>query len=441
MTRRDVARRQRGSIDRLPSGAYRVRVAAGIDPVTGKRHTLVELAGTAAEAEKLRTRLLAQVDERRNPRTKADINALFDRYLDVIDVGPGTKRSYESYINNYIRPALGSLAVEALDGEHLDRFYAQLRICRARCRGRGGVDHRTTRAHDCDGRCRPHECRPLGTSAIRQLHWLLSGALVRAMRWRWIAVNPMDLTEPPPAAPARPQPPTYAEAARIVDAAMAEDLLWGALVWLVMTTGMRRGEVCALRRRDVDLESGVITVAHSKSTMAAVGVKDTKTHQQRRIAIEPQTVDIVRRHLAEQDEVAGRMGERVAPTAFVFSYSPAAEAPIHPDSVSHRYRRTVSDLGISTTLHKLRHYNATELIAAGVDPRTVAGRLGHGGGGTTTLKVYAAWVSEADQRASRVLAGRLPAPRIGPSESTALQNSVPGRADVQEGSVAQSGGA
>jgi DNA-binding transcriptional regulator YhcF (GntR family) len=65
-------------------------------------------------------------------------------------------------------------------------------------------------------------------------------------------------------------------------------------------------------------------------------------------------------------------------------------------------------LGIKTTLHKLRHYSATELIAAGVDIRTVAGRLGHGGGGTTTLKVYTAWVSEQDQRAARNLFSRMP---------------------------------
>ncbi|WP_445185152.1 GntR family transcriptional regulator [Pseudonocardia sp. Cha107L01] len=59
-------------------------------------------------------------------------------------------------------------------------------------------------------------------------------------------------------------------------------------------------------------------------------------------------------------------------------------------------------------LHQLRHYSATELIAAGVDIRTVAGRLGHGGGGTTTLRVYSAWVAEADQRAATSLAARMP---------------------------------
>jgi integrase len=53
----------------------------------------------------------------------------------------------------------------------------------------------------------------------------------------------------------------------------------------------------------------------------------------------------------------------------------------------------VDRLGINTTFHKLRHYSATELIRAGVDIRTVAGRLGHAEG-STTLTYYAAWVRE-----------------------------------------------
>jgi hypothetical protein len=59
-------------------------------------------------------------------------------------------------------------------------------------------------------------------------------------------------------------------------------------------------------------------------------------------------------------------------------------------------------------LHQLRHYSATELISSGVDPRTVAGRLGHGGGGATTLRVYSAWVAEADQKAAGKFTARMP---------------------------------
>jgi site-specific recombinase XerD len=64
-------------------------------------------------------------------------------------------------------------------------------------------------------------------------------------------------------------------------------------------------------------------------------------------------------------------------------------------------------LGIDSHLHALRHYTATELLSAGVDLRTVAGRLGHAGGGTTTLRVYAAWVSASDRRAAEILGSRM----------------------------------
>jgi integrase len=184
--------------------------------------------------------------------------------------------------------------------------------------------------------------------------------------------------------------------------------MWGTFVWLVMVTGMRRGEACALRRQHVALDQAVITVAHSLSDHSGVGVKDTKTHQQRRIALDAETVDVLREHFREQDTTAARLGEHLDGDAFVFTYSSGAETPMNPSGVTHRYGRLVQGLGIRTTLHKLRHYNATELISAGVDLRTVAGRFGHGSGGTTTLKVYAAWVEEADRRAADAVSRRLP---------------------------------
>ena len=83
-------KRQRGSIDVLPSGALRVRVFAGRDPLTKGRHSLTEIvpAGpkAAAEAEKVRARLLNKVDERRNPKTSATLNQLLDKHLELIDV-------------------------------------------------------------------------------------------------------------------------------------------------------------------------------------------------------------------------------------------------------------------------------------------------------------------------------------------------------------------
>ena len=112
--------------------------------------------------------------------------------------------------------------------------------------------------------------------------------------------------------------------------------------------------------------------------------------------------------------MCGEIGAEFTDHLFVFSYQPDHSRPCNPSGVTHRYARMVAKLGIRTHLHAIRHYSATELLASGVDLRTVAGRLGHGSGGATTLRVYAAWVARADQAASELLAGRFPLPPAAP---------------------------
>jgi integrase len=82
-----------------------------------------------------------------------------------------------------------------------------------------------------------------------------------------------------------------------------------------------------------------------------------------------------------------------------------------PNTATQRYRRLAARNELrSTRLHSIRHYSATELLAAGIDLRSVAGRLGHGSGGATTLKFYAAWVEKADTAAAETLAQSIPRP-------------------------------
>jgi integrase len=140
-------------------------------------------------------------------------------------------------------------------------------------------------------------------------------------------------------------------------------------------------------------------------------VKDTKTHQMRRVSLDDATIEL----LTEHQKIAFRGCDAIDAVfdeeCFVFSYAPDRRRPCSPSGVTHRYERMVKDLGVRTRLHSMRHYSATELLSSGVDLRTVAGRLGHGGGGAITLRVYAAWVATADQEAARMLASRLPMPR------------------------------
>jgi integrase len=255
-----------------------------------------------------------------------------------------------------------------------------------------------------------HVCRGLSASSVRQVLWILSGAFDKAVRWKWIALNPAHQADKPALPHPDPRPPSAADASRIVTEAW-RDPDWGTFVWCAMTLGARRGELCALRWRNVDLANNVVTLRHA----IAVGPdrqlveRSTRTHQQRRVVLDDETVQVLADHRRLRHERVHALGVELSPDAFVFSTAPDGSTFPLPDTMTQRYDRLAKRLGIDSHLHALRHYSATELIAAGTDIRTVAGRLGHGGGGSTTLRVYAAWLSEADQRAASVLSGRMPA--------------------------------
>ncbi|MGC7100704.1 tyrosine-type recombinase/integrase [Amycolatopsis lurida] len=188
-----------------------------------------------------------------------------------------------------------------------------------------------------------------------------------------------------------------------------QDPDWHAFLWLAMTSGARRGELCALRWKHADLDRGTLTVRYTiDQDGATLTEKLTKDHQRRQIALDPETVVVLRALRDRRVDAASKLGITLSADAYVFSDLLSTTTPPQPDTCTQRYGRLMKRLGIVTSLHKLRHYSATELIAAGVDIRTVGGRLGHAGGGTTTLRVYAAWVAEADQRAAATLVGRMP---------------------------------
>src|SRR4051794_37972290 len=97
--------RPRGGIEMLPSGSLRVKVYTGRDPVTKKEHYLTETVPAGPhvrrEAEKVRTRFQAQVDDRRNVRTRATLDQLLDRWLDVVELEPTTRLIYRSKLDKH----------------------------------------------------------------------------------------------------------------------------------------------------------------------------------------------------------------------------------------------------------------------------------------------------------------------------------------------------
>ena len=386
--------RPRGHIEERSNGTYRAVVYAGIDPLTSKPRYLKKTAPTHAEAAVELTRLQNQVDEQRHPRSGITVGQVIEKWLDVAELEDTTRERYDGLIRLHIAPTFGDMPAGKVDAELLERFYARLRRCSKLCFGRSS-----------------HVCRPLSASSVRQVHFILRAALDRAVRWRYLGTNEAAMAEPPAFERPEPDPPSAEEVAALLNEAWAEPW-WGLCLWLVMVTGCRRGEICALRWTDLDLARGTMTIGRSYAqTRAGTREKSTKTAQKRRLAIDAYTVELLTAYRERCREQCDTLSVSLPRNAFVFSGSPDFSVALLPSTVSQRYRRLATRVELrSTRLHALRHYSATELLNAGVDLRTVAGRLGHGSGGATTLRHYAAWVNEADKRAADAIVAVIPRP-------------------------------
>jgi integrase len=410
-------RRRTGSV-RQRGDALQVRLFAGRDPVTGRdRYLTATIKGTDKAAHKKANDKLAefrtQVVKQRSAETKVSFGYAIDEWLRTADIETSTRDGYIGYIERVIRPNLGDIPVNKLGARDLESLYAELRRCRIRCDGKPFIEkHKAEGEHDCvKAKCEVHECDPMAQSTVRQIHSIISGVFNAAVRWEWVSSNPAKVAQKPKQKPPEPDPPSTAEAARLIEKAFKLDKDWGTLVWLVMTTGIRRGEAAGLRWSRIDLDGEVVEIRRSYVMSKGKGKeKDTKTHQMRRIALDSETVALLREHKQRSFIRFAELGVMLKPDMYVFTspQNPDPTKPYSPDAISSRYKKMAVRLGINTHIHALRHYSATELLTAGIDLRTVAGRLGHGGGGATTLRVYAAWVAGADRKAAEILGSRMP---------------------------------
>ena len=195
---------------------------------------------------------------------------------------------------------------------------------------------------------------------------------------------------------------------QLLNAASECDVELGVFLWLAVTTGARRGEVTALRWPSVDFEQRLLVFSENYVVRAGQRrLKGTKTDTDRTLSLDPESVQILRDFHAARAAVLAPARLELPGDAFVFSPVPLCDRPWHPDHFTHAYREVADSLGIVEPLKNLRHFNATQLLAAGVDLRTTAGRLGHSDGGATTLRVYASWTRPADQHAAELLVGDL----------------------------------
>jgi integrase len=161
-----------------------------------------------------------------------------------------------------------------------------------------------------------------------------------------------------------------------------------------------------------------VHVAYSYLVLPGVKVrKDTKSHQDRRLTLDDVTVGVLsERHKYVEEQLAS-VGCGLPEKAYIFSHELTGEMPWEPNWVTKKVSDVAAAAGVALTVKSLRHYSASQLLAGGIDLRNTAVRLGHGGGGATTLRHYADPISEVDRRAAAYLAGlTAPSDTIGKTE-------------------------
>jgi integrase len=174
---------------------------------------------------------------------------------------------------------------------------------------------------------------------------------------------------------------------------------------MALFTGMRLGEILALRERRVDLDRGVIEVREALEETKAHGIrfKPAKTKAGRRtITLPTIVIEALRVHRAERLEQRMTLGLG-KPIADDLLFANLSGGPLRPSAVSSDWGEVADRIGLpAVTFHALRHTHTSQLIASGVDIVTISKRLGHAKP-SVTLAIYAHMFTTDDSKAAAAI--------------------------------------
>jgi len=335
-------------------GVYREHPEATVRPLAGaaRRHTRHERAA-----------------ERRQPR---DLHA------------QGSDSGSTVYTHRKTWGYVGKLATRrAVDLKPTD-----LTALYARLLASGGVARRNTgRQHPAGGALSPR--------TVGQVHALIRTVLSWAVQLEILPRNVARLVSPPKIAAREAVPYTADQAQALISAARA-NRYWPLIV-VGFSTGLRRGELAALRWEDVDLERRVATI---RSSIAVVpGKKWLKGTKQGRIgtlALSDVAIAALEAQREQQARDRAAFG-RYPDLGYVFAGQWGGTP--NPDALGHAVRAIAREAGLPVAgMHAMRHAVATWLLRAGVDIRTVSAVMRHANP-SITLNIYAHEVPGAQMEA------------------------------------------
>jgi len=209
-----------------------------------------------------------------------------------------------SIVANHLRPALGGIKLKKLSAAHVQGFY------------RDRLD------------------AGLSLSTVHKMHAILHKALSQALKWNVVSRNVTEAVRPPRPAPKEMRPLSPEEGRRLLRATRGDKL--EALYVLAVTTGMRQGELLALRWQDVDVKTGTISVRRTLTRSggrALIGEPKTKKSR-RSIRLTPRAVEALGERLERQLCEMDVLGDRYEDQGLLFTT--ATGGPINPSNLRQR---------------------------------------------------------------------------------------------------------
>ena len=379
----------KGTARKRGTDRWQIQVYAGVDPNTGRGRRVTRTivaphtkAGQKVVDQALAALILDVEHGRIGAGDDPTVAELLERWVRAREPewSPKTTLENRRQIRLKIVPNIGSRRISKLRAADLDALYAQLHK-------KGGEDG-----------------GPLSPASVRRIHVIMHAALGQAVKWGLIAVNPADAAAAPSLPPSRitpPEPDARAKAMRLVDEG---DIDYAAYLRLAATTGARRSQLVALHWSDIDLAAGTVTFCRAIidggptsawSNEAPRPAASGRSHWPLRQPSGSVPSGVRGAGGGRRDEARSR-GLRVRHRARRQRLVATGQRLCR----SRRIRKQAHLDGVR--VHDLRHYVATQLLGAGVDPRTVAGRLGHANP-TVTMSVYGHFLPEKDRAAADFL--------------------------------------
>jgi integrase len=273
------------------------------------------------------------------------LRAWLDSVADGLE--PTTYRRYEQLIRIQVVPRVGKMQLKALEPLHVQALY------------RFWLD------------------RGLSPTTVGHLHALLHRAMGQAQKWRYVQQNVVALVTKPKSVRQEMSTLSASEASQLLTAAKGDRL--EAVYVLALSTGMRQGEILALRWSDLDLDRGMAKVSATlQPTAEGLRRSNPKTRTSRRgVQLPVVAIDALRRHRVRQTEERLKVGPEWEQLELVFTT--AMGRPIAAASLLRvSFYPLLARAGLPhIRFHDLRHTAATLLLEQGVHPKIVSEMLGH----------------------------------------------------------------